>query len=353
MASRRRPRSPRTYAASGVDLAARGRALNRLLAAARYRAPPSHGRLLEAPGHYAGLLRVGRSTLAVTTDTVGTKVLLAERLGRWEEVGEDAVAINVNDLASVGARPTAIVDTILCGHAEPAVFEGIGRGLGRGLAAARCSLAGGETALVADIVRGVDLGATAVGFFPPGRRPILGRGIRPGDVLIGLASSGLHANGFTLVRRLLDAGRVPLARRRPGGRQPLGRELLAPTRTYSDIVDAVADERGVVGLAHISGGGVRNLLRLRADRRYRLDRWPKPPGLFGWLQRLGGLSDAEMFGTFNMGIGFVLAVRGAAAPRLLRRLAQVGAPEARLVGRVLAGTGVEVPERGLRFTGYA
>ncbi len=343
----------RTYAASGVDLAGRARALPELLRAARYTAPASHGRVVEAPGHYAGIVRLDGATIAITTDTVGTKVLLAEALGRWEEVGEDVVAINVNDLASVGARPTAIVDTILCGVADPAVFRGIGRGMRRGLAKARCALVGGETALVAEIVRGLDLGATAVGFFPPRRAPILGQSIRAGDRIVGLPSSGLHANGLTLARRLLAASSVRLDRPRPGGRRPLGRELLAPTRTYSAAIDAVADLPGVVGLAHVSGGGVRNLTRLSRAVRFVLDAWPEPRGLFPWLQGLGGLSVREMFGTFNMGIGFLVVVRPKAEARVREALARAGAPDAIAVGHVERGRGVELPAHGLTFRDYA
>jgi phosphoribosylformylglycinamidine cyclo-ligase len=343
----------RTYAASGVDLAGRDVALRALLRAARYRAPTTHGVTLRAPGHYAGLVRLGDVTIAITTDTVGTKVLLAEQLGRWREVGEDLVAINVNDLASVGARPAALVDTILCGAADAAVFGSIGAGLRRGLRAARCSLVGGETALVGEIVRGIDLGATAVGSFPDGRRPVLGGSVRPGDLVLGVPSSGLHANGFTLVRRLMQEARVDLDRRRPGGRGPVGAELLTATRTYSEAADAVADLPGVVGLAHISGGGVRNLTRLNSRVRFRLEAWPEPAGLFSWLQQLGGIDPREMYGTFNMGIGFTVVVRPAAELRVRRALARAGAPDAVRVGRVTPGRGVELPALGLRYDGYA
>ena len=291
-------------------------------------------------------------TIAVTTDTVGTKVLLAEQLGRWEEVGEDLVAINVNDLAAVGARPTAVVDTILCGAADRAVFRAIGRGLARGLAAARCSLVGGETALVADLVRGTDLGATAVGFFPGKRRPVLGAGIRAGDRLLALPSSGLHANGFTLVRRLLVEAGVSLRARRDGGPLPIGRELLTPTRTYSDVVDRIADLPGVVGLAHLSGGGVRNLVRLHARVRFVLDAWPPVPSLFSWVQGLGGLSDREMFQTFNMGVGFVVVVRPGDVDLVRRAIARSGGGPAHAVGRVEPGTGVDLPGVGVRYVGY-
>jgi phosphoribosylformylglycinamidine cyclo-ligase len=344
--------SAATYAQSGVDLAGRARALPQLLRAARYRAPASHGRPVSAPGHYAGLVRLPGATVAVTTDTVGTKVLLAEATGRWEEVGEDLVAINVNDLAAVGARPTAIVDTILCAAADPVAFAAIGRGLRRGLSAARCSLVGGETALVGEIVRSTDLGATAVGFFPRGRRPVLGERILPGDLVLGIPASGLHANGFTLVRRLLREARVPLNRARPGGRLPLGRELLTPTRTYSEFVDTVADLAGVVGLAHVSGGGVRNLVRLNAAVRFELGSWPEPPSLFRWLQELGGIEEREMFQTFNMGIGFLLVVRPAAAATVRSRLLRAGVRGLLKVGSVETGRGVELPDRGLSYRGY-
>jgi phosphoribosylformylglycinamidine cyclo-ligase len=327
-------------------------ALAGLLREARYRAPPSHGRPLDAPGHYAGLIRIGRETLAVTTDTVGTKVLLAEQVGRWEEVGEDMVAINVNDLAAVGARTAGLVDVIVCDRPRSKEFRAIGRGLGRGLRAAECGLLGGETAIVPDIVRSVDLGGTAVGFFPKGRSPVTGAHIRTGDVLLGIPSNGLHANGFTLVRALLRRRSVDLARRRPGGRGPVGRELLRPTRIYSRPVDAVADDPGVHGLAHISGGGVRNLVRLRSSVCFRLDRWPMPPSVFGWLQELGGISDREMFQTFNMGVGFVIVVDRRRVATVRRRLATAGAPDAVEVGTVTAGRGVEVPNHGLRYEGY-
>jgi phosphoribosylformylglycinamidine cyclo-ligase len=329
------------------------RALAGLLSGARYVPPASHGRPLHLPGHYAGLVRVGKQTLAVTTDTVGTKTLLAEQLGRWEEVGEDAVAVNVNDLASVGARPAALVDTILCDKPREEMFRAIGRGLGRGLRTARCALLGGETAVVPDLVRGVDVGGTALGFYPAGRKPVTGAAIRPGDVVLGLRSSGVHANGFTLVRRLVAESRVDLGSARDGASVPVGVELLRPSRIYTRAVEAVVDDPGVQGLAHLSGGGARNLVRLRADVLFELDRWPKVPGLFGWLQGLGSISVGEMFQTFNMGVGFALVVRPARSRAVERKLGSAGFRDVRRIGQVVPGRGVGLPEHGLHFAGYS
>ncbi len=341
-----------TYARAGVDVGERARALARLVEAIRYRPPPTHGRAVGPSGHFAGLLRIGRETIAMTTDTVGTKVRLAETLGRWEEVGEDIVGVNVNDLAAVGARTAGLVDVILCGAPDAATFAAIGRGLDRGLRAARCHLLGGETAIVPDVVAGIDLGGTAIGFFPKGRDPVTGARIRPGDRILGIPSTGVHANGFTLVRRLLAEAHVDLARPRPGAEIPVGIELLRPTRIYSETADAIAGRPDVHGLAHLSGGGARNLIRLRPGVGFVLDRWPDPPPLFGWLQGLGGISPEEMFGTFNMGVGFAVVVAREHLAESRRRLARAGAPDVVEIGHVERGSGVTIPSWNVRLTGY-
>lgn len=342
-----------SYARSGVDRGAIATALSALLGQVRFPGRAGFGRRLPVSGHYAGLVRLGRETVAITTDTVGTKTLLAAELDRWQEVGEDLVAINVNDLASVGARPAGIVDVVSCATPDAARFRAIGRGIDRGLRRAGCPLLGGETAVVPDIVRGIDLGATAIGYFPRRRRPILGDRIRPGDRVVGVPSSGAHANGFTLIRRLLREREVNLERPRPGGHGPVGRELLAPTASYVQASEALADLPGVTGLAHVSGGGVRNLLRLSPRHRFVLDRWPRVPGLFGWLSELGGLSSEEQFQTFNMGLGFLAVVRPGRADEAVRRLRRAGYAGVGLVGRVEQGRGVSLPALHLDYDRYA
>ncbi|MGA8304014.1 MAG: phosphoribosylformylglycinamidine cyclo-ligase [Thermoplasmata archaeon] len=349
----RAPRSRSTYAESGVDRSAVSAAVAELLGAVRYRPPPTHGRPVDRPGHYAGLVRIGRETIAITTDTVGTKTLLAASVGRWEEVGEDVVGVNVNDLASVGARAAGLVDTVLCPRPDPAIFRAIGRGIDRGLRAAECALLGGESAVVPSIVQAVDLGGTAFGFFPRGRSPVTGERIRPKDVVLGIPSNGLHANGFTLVRKLLDEAAVDLGRPRADATTPVGVELLAPTRIYSKTADAVAALSEIHGLAHLSGGGVRNLVRLHPGVEFVLDGWPEPPPLFRWLQQLGAISDEEMFQTFNMGIGFAVVVAPQHLADTRRRLARAGAPDAVRIGHVDRGSGVTVPSRRLAYAGYS
>ncbi len=268
------------------------------------------------------------------------------------EVGEDLVGVNVNDLAAVGARPIGLVDVISCGKTDVGVFAQIGRGIDRGLRAAGCGLLGGETAIVPELVRGIDLGGTAIGHFPGSRRPITGAAIRRGDVLIGLAARGFHANGFTLIRRLLRVQRVPLGRPRPGGRIPIGRELLSPTRIYVRASEALAEDSGTHGFAHITGGGVRNLARLNAKVRFSLDGWPEPRGVYRWIARLGNLAPQELYQTFNMGIGFVAIVSPSRVKAALRRLRAAGYPDARLVGRVTRGRGVQLPNLGIEYSGY-
>jgi phosphoribosylformylglycinamidine cyclo-ligase len=280
-------------------------------------------------------------------------VLLAEETGRWEGMGVDVVAVNVNDLSAVGARPCGFVDCLSLARPRSAVLGAIGRGLDRGLRESRCALLGGETAVVPDLVTGTDLGGTAIGFFPKGRRPVLGNRIRAGDVVLGIPSSGFHANGYTLVRRLVRQPRSQLRRPRPGAAVSLEQELLAPTRIYVRPVEAVADLPGVHGLAHISGGGVRNLVRLNPKVRFLLDAWPAPEGLFAWVRDRGEIDLEELYQTFNLGIGFVLVVAPGSVATVLGRLAAAGARDARPVGRIERGTGVDLPQQHLRYTGYA
>jgi phosphoribosylformylglycinamidine cyclo-ligase len=165
---------------------------------------------------------------------------------------------------------------------------------------------------------------------------------------------GSHVEeNLTLVRRLLKERNVDLLRPRPGGPRPVGEEILTPTRIYSGVGDALADHGPTHGMAHLSGGGVRNLVRLHPKVSFHLDHWPEVPALFRWIQKLGGLSDEEMFQTFNMGVGFVLVVGRNRLAETRRRLARAGAPDAVEIGRVEKGSGVQLPAFGLSYQGYS
>jgi phosphoribosylformylglycinamidine cyclo-ligase len=286
-------------------------------------------RVVPLPGHYASVLDLGDGRgLALCTDGVGTKLLVAERLGRWDTVGIDCVAMNVNDLICVGAKPLAMLDYIAIPVVDPEVLEDVGRGLRRGAELAGVEIPGGEIAQVGEIVHGLDLVGSAVGTVELDRL-VTGSGIEPGDPVIGLPSSGLHSNGYTLARRALAD--LPLDDRRLG--VALGDALLEPTEIYVPaVLEILSAPVEVRGLAHITGGGLANLLRLTPEVGYEIDApFPVTP-IFALIQEHGEVSDEEMHEVFNMGCGLCCIVASTdedAALELLRR----HYPGARRIGR--------------------
>lgn len=292
-------------------------------------------RALELPGHYASVLRIDERTgVAFGTDGVGTKMLVAERLGRFETIGIDCVAMNVNDLICVGAEPIAMLDFILCSRADPEVIGAIGAGLREGAERAGIEIPGGEIAQVGEIVGGWELSGSAIGLVALDAI-VTGERIEPGDALIGLPSSGLHSNGYTLARRALEG--IPLEDERLG--RPLGDVLLEPTTIYvRAVLELLRSGADVRGLAHITGDGLNNLLRLSRRVGYALtDPLPVPP-VFGLIQELGGVSEEEMYEVFNMGLGFVCIVPSQEADAAVELLA-VHHPGTRVVGEVTAEAG--------------
>jgi phosphoribosylformylglycinamidine cyclo-ligase len=300
-------------------------------------------RVIALPGHYASVLKVsGRIGIAIGTDGVGTKMIVAERLDRFETIGIDCVAMNVNDLICVGAEPIAMVDFILCERADVGVCGQIGVGLRRGAELAGIEIPGGEIAQVGEIVNGWELGGTAIGIVNTDEIIDGGR-VEPGDGLIGLPSSGLHANGYTLARKALDE--LGLDDDRLG--RPLGEVLLEPTEIYVRAVqDLLASRADVRGLAHITGDGLNNLLRLVAPVGYAIDDPLPVPPVFELIAELGGVSEEVMYEVFNMGCGFICAV---AAPDEVEALETLRPhyPEAKRIGRVTDRQGVveRAPDR--------
>jgi len=293
-------------------------------------------RVVPLPGHYASVLRLDDETgIAFGTDGVGTKMVVAEQLGRFETIGIDCIAMNVNDLVCVGAEPIALVDFILCPTADPELCGAIGVGLRRGAELAGIEIPGGEIAQVGDVVNGLELAGSAIGLVPL-ERIIGGAAIAPGDVVIGLPSSGLHSNGYTLARRVLAD--IPLGDERLG--RPLGEVLLEPTEIYvRPILELLASDVDVRGLAHITGDGLNNLLRLGDGVGYEIDDPLPVPPVFELIADHGAIGDDEMHEVFNMGCGFCVTVPAADLEPALELLGGRH-PGARRIGTVSDRAGV-------------
>jgi phosphoribosylformylglycinamidine cyclo-ligase len=321
------------YAKAGVDQGAADSAvagLVRALGAIQLGRPSAQ---VPLPGHYASVIKIDERTgIALSTDGVGTKLVLAEQLGRFDTVGIDCVAMNVNDVICVGAEPLAMLDYIAIEKADPAVCEEIGVGLARGAELAGIEIPGGELAQLGQLVRGVDVSGACFGTVALDAI-VDGSAVEPGDVVIGLPSTGLHSNGYTLARSAL--AEIPLDDDRLG--RPLGDVLLEPTEIYvKPVVELLRSEVDVRGLAHITSGGTKNLLRLAAEAGYEIDDPLPVPPVFGLIQEHGGVSDEEMSEVFNLGCGFCVVVpAGDETPalELLRR----HYPEAKRIGRATDG----------------
>ena len=321
------------YAKAGVDQGAADSAvagLVRALGAIQLGRPSAQ---VPLPGHYASVIRLDERTgIALSTDGVGTKLVLAEQLGRFDTIGIDCVAMNVNDVICVGAEPLAMLDYIAIEKADPEVCEEIGVGLAAGAEKAGIEIPGGELAQLGQLVRGVDVSGACFGTVALDAI-VDGAAVEPGDVVIGLPSTGLHSNGYTLARSAL--AEVPLGDDRLG--RPLGDVLLEPTEIYvKPVVELLRSEVEVRGLAHITSGGTKNLLRLAAEVGYEIDEPLPVPPVFALIQELGGVSDEEMSEVFNLGCGFCVVVPAgdeAAALELLRR----HYPAAQRVGRATEG----------------
>ena len=336
-----------SYAAAGVDIAAGDRAVEMMRAAVARTAGPE---VIGGIGGFAGLYDASklaglrRPLLATSTDGVGTKVVIAQRLGRYDTIGLDLVGMVVDDLVVCGAEPLFMTDYVVCGKIQPARVAAIVAGIADGCVQAGCALVGGETAehpghLGADEF---DLAGAATGVVEADR--LLGPSrVQPGDAVIALASAGLHANGFALVRAIVDAPEagLDLASQPAELGQPLGLELLTPTRIYARDCLAVAENCVVRAFAHVTGGGLTaNLARvLPPEADAVLDRasWVPAP-IFGLLAERGRVEAAEMERVFNMGVGMVAVVAPDSCERTLRLLAQRGVPSW-VLGEIIPGSG--------------
>jgi phosphoribosylformylglycinamidine cyclo-ligase len=248
---------------------------------------------------------MGSFALAMTTDGVGSKVLIANAISKWDTVGIDCIAMNVNDLYAIGAEPIAFVDYLAVEKVDPERAAQIAVGLRKGAEISNMTIVGGETASLPEIIRGFDLAGTAIGIVDKDK-VVTGEKIRKGDVLVGVPSSGLHSNGYTLARRIIAESKYTYFDQMPGGKNTIGEELLTPTRIYPEIVELVK-ECDVHGLAHITGSGLLKLRRI-SSLGFEITDPLEPQPIFRFLQEQGNVDEGEMYRTFNMGMGFVVVV---------------------------------------------
>jgi phosphoribosylformylglycinamidine cyclo-ligase len=313
---------------------------------------PEGAEVITRFGHYASVLKLSEDlAIAICTDGVGSKTLVASALDRYDTIGFDCVAMNVNDIICVGARPLALVDYLGVHTLDSRRTDEVLRGLGAAAKEAGIAIPGGELAQLPEVIGpeedAFDLVGTCIGTLPPDRL-VLGRDVEVGNVLIGVASSGLHSNGYTLARKILlgEAGygwgdHIPRLGR------TLGEELLEPTTIYVRAATALWDA-GIPthGLVHVTGDGFLNLCRLEAEARYVIEELPPRPPIFDLIQEAGDIDNAEMYRVFNMGVGFVVVSPEEHADAAIRRLESSGY-RAERIGTVTDGTGVDIGPAGL------
>jgi phosphoribosylformylglycinamidine cyclo-ligase len=355
------PPEPSKYSQSGVDTRAAENSLSGLL---QYvlptwgfnpRFPVRGGR-----GYFANVIDIGNGQgIAFCTDGVGTKMIVAELLGKYDTVGIDCVAMNVNDVICVGARPVSMVDYIGCSRADERIFAALGKGLAEGARRAGISIAGGEISQIGEIISGIDLLGACIGQVPLDRVNS-GGNVKPGNLLVGLDSSGVHSNGLTLARKvLLGADREEQRKHVDQFEDELGRtvgeELLEPTRIYAaEVMEMLDSGIALNAIVHITGGGLANLNRVAAANvRFVLDKLPSPPPVFTLIQYRGEIADAEMYAVFNMGVGLCLAVEGTREAEAVAAICGRHDVPCRVIGYVEPCQGKEVliPEKNLTLKG--
>ncbi|CAG9621356.1 phosphoribosylformylglycinamidine cyclo-ligase [Sutcliffiella rhizosphaerae] len=331
------------YKQAGVDIEAGYEAVDRMK---KHVAKTMRPEVMGGLGGFGGLfdlsaVNVKNPVLVSGTDGVGTKLMLAFQLDKHHTIGMDAVAMCVNDVVVQGAEPLYFLDYIACGKAVPERIENIVKGIAEGCEQAGCALIGGETAEMPGMYdeSEYDLAGFTVGVVEK-ERLITGANIQAGNVLIGLSSSGIHSNGYSLVRKIV--ANLDLNKKYPGLASTLGEALLTPTKIYVKPILEVLKKHTINGMAHVTGGGfIENIPRmlpegLQAEIDY--GTWPMPP-IFDLLQEFGELERKEMFNIFNMGIGMVLAINEEILQDVVKILESNG-EKAYLIGRVKEGEGI-------------
>ena len=326
-----------TYRAAGVDIDLVKEAIGALTGRVTFRREGTYG-MLGGVGHYAGLIDFGKHVLALTTDGVGTKMLVADHVKDWRTVGIDCIAMNANDLFVMNVEPVAFVDYIATDRLSVEKMAQIGEGLDEGARQANLNLVGGETAQLPGLVNGLDLAGTCLGV-QERKKIVTGEKIRPGDCIIGVPSSGIHSNGLSLARKVVEKS-GGYEKRLPDG-TALGKALLTPTRIYRESLEA-CQRTEVHGMCHVTGSGLLNFTRLTRYGFEFTDPLPVPP-VFAYLQEKGQIDQVEMYRTFNMGMGFAY-IQPEDGAGVIQKLI----PGSRIVGEIVKETGIRIKGLSIR-----
>ncbi|MDO9538468.1 MAG: phosphoribosylformylglycinamidine cyclo-ligase [Methanocalculus sp.] len=326
-----------TYREAGVDIDLEADAVKALIGSLSFRRTGEFGMVGDL-GHFAGLIDFGPYVLALATDGVGTKMLVADALSDWSTVGIDCIAMNVNDLYVMNLEPVAFVDYIATDSLDPEKMKEIGKGLNEGARQANMNIVGGETATLKGLVNGLDLAGTCLGV-QKREDVVTGSAVSPGDLIVGIPSNGVHSNGFSLARKIaLENGGYGTFL--SDGRT-VGEALITPTRIYAEVL-AVCAACTVHGMCHVTGGGLLNFLRV-GPYGFSFDDPMPVPEIFSWLAGKGNVTEDELYRTFNMGMGYAFIVPEISVETIMEMI-----PGARVVGRVVEKRGVWLKGREIR-----
>lgn len=339
------PMSGWTYSKSGVNIDEKSAAIKALVKQVGYKRT-GIGQSVKHPGLFASLLDFNYFYITAATDGVGSKLLIAEALDKWDTVGIDCIAMNVNDTICVNATPVAFLDYVAIDHPKEEITEQIGIGLEKGAELSDMEIAGGEIAVLPEIINGVDLSGTCIGYVDKDRI-ITGDACAEGDLIIGLESSGIHSNGLTLARKVLEANNIDLSDHVKGVSRSIGEELLTPTEIYVKEVLGITERHEIHGLIDITGGGLRNILRMKQGLQYVIDDPIRPAPVFTALQEIGEIETEEIYQTLNMSMGFAMVAPENDAEEIVKENRN-----AHIVGRVQKGTGVLYAPENILYDHY-
>ncbi len=334
-----------TYAKSGVNIDQKSSAIKALVDEIGYRRT-GIGQNVRMSGLFASLIDFGDKYITLATDGVGSKLMIAEALNKWDTVGIDCIAMNVNDTICVNAEPTSFVDYIAIDKPMEDITRDIGIGLQKGAELSNMEIVGGEIAVLPEIINGVDLSGTCLGYVEKDRI-ITGDKCEKGDLIVSLRSSGIHSNGLTLARKVVESNNIAYTDKIAGLSKSVGEELLTPTEIYVRQVLKITSEHTVHGLVDITGGGLRNILRMRKGLKYVISDPVKPAPIFNKIQELGEIDDREIYQTLNMSMGFTIIAPAEDAEAIAKEY-----PNAEVVGRVEEGEGVLLEPGNILYDHY-